>query len=93
MQPGRKAIVSVFEVLVFNTLRSEWGHNEANVGVEDCHEVVNVCEVYEPFHLHQPRAYNGVHHEVEDGGGDGAALGNSALGFEDPTVVPYRPAV
>ena len=49
------------------------GHDEAVVGEENCQEAADVRKVYGSLHLHQPRLYNGVHHEVEDGGGEGAA--------------------
>ena len=66
---------------------------EATACVEAGQEAADVGDPYDPVNFHEPGAEDGVDHEIEDGGGKGAALSDSALGFEDPLVVPCRSAV
>ena len=83
MQPGRKTIASIFVVLVFSPSPLEeggvTGHAEAVVGVEACTKAAHFRKVYGPFHFHQPCVDRSVHPKVEDGGGEGTALSDSAF--------------
>jgi hypothetical protein len=97
MRPGRNTIAFVFLVLVLRLSVKKgaegvkcplkeggvMGHNEAIIRLETRQEEAHVNDVHQPNDLNEPHPGSRIHHEVVNGGRQGATLVDVTLGREE----------